>query len=363
MPHVDLVERPVVGGASRRCTRRSTASRARGSSPRRQTSPSGNQIPISRSADSGESEPCTRLFGIASANSPRSDAGIGVGGVRRADRLAAGRDRALAFEHERERRPGGDEVDELAEERLLAVLGVVRLAELARLAARARAARSFRPRRSKRARISPARLRSTASGLARMRVRSTAMRPGGYPTRARRRRGASPGGERHDVVVAGRSASRSTGTPATAASSGRLQVTHACRSLVVQTGQTRKSSSTSARQTGQCRSRAAEALLHRLDLELALAHVLEVLGRPEEHVDQRPDERRSTPSRVETHDEQRILDPAPRVLVHPVDGRDPEDDHEEDARDCGSRTTSTSGRSRARCRSELAITAASFLAP
>ena len=36
---------------------------------------------------------------------------------------------------------------------------------------------------------------------------------------------------------------------------------------------------------------AREPLLHRLDLELALAHVLEVLGRPEEHVDQRPDER------------------------------------------------------------------------
>ena len=59
-------------------------------------------------------------------------AGVGVGRVRRADRLARGRDRALALEHERERRPRGDEVDELAEERLLAVLGVVRLAELAR---------------------------------------------------------------------------------------------------------------------------------------------------------------------------------------------------------------------------------------
>ncbi len=35
------------------------------------------------------------------------------------------------------------------------------------------------------------------------------------------------------------------------ASSGRLQVTQACRSLVVQTGQTRNSAPTSARQTGQ----------------------------------------------------------------------------------------------------------------
>src|SRR5512146_3580607 len=58
-------------------------------------------------------------------------AGRRLCGVRRADRRAAGRDRALAFEHECERRPGGDEVDELAEERLLLVLGVMGLAELA----------------------------------------------------------------------------------------------------------------------------------------------------------------------------------------------------------------------------------------
>src|SRR5213082_2511967 len=52
-----------------------------------------------------------------------------------------------------------------------------------------RAARNFRPRRWKRARISPARLRSTASGFARISVRSTAMRPRRLPTlpsRARR---------------------------------------------------------------------------------------------------------------------------------------------------------------------------------
>src|SRR5688500_8490442 len=35
----------------------------------------------------------------------------------------------------------------------------------------------------------------------------------------------------------------------------------------------------------------AERLLHRLDLELPLAHVLEILRRPEEHVEQRPEER------------------------------------------------------------------------
>src|SRR5262249_29951043 len=58
-------------------------------------------------------------------------AGVGVGRVRRADRLPRRRDHALAFEHERERRARGDELYELAEERLLAVLRVVDLAEFA----------------------------------------------------------------------------------------------------------------------------------------------------------------------------------------------------------------------------------------
>ena len=85
------------------------------------------------------------------ARSAAQRARVGVGGVRRADRLAARRDRALALEHERERRARGDEVDELAEERLLLVLGVVRLADLAARARRgaprgasARGARSAR---------------------------------------------------------------------------------------------------------------------------------------------------------------------------------------------------------------------------
>src|SRR4051812_25626624 len=64
----------------------------------------------------------------------------GLGRVGRADRDATGRDRPFALEDERERRPGGDEVDELAEERLLLVLGVVRLADLARRRDQARGA-------------------------------------------------------------------------------------------------------------------------------------------------------------------------------------------------------------------------------
>src|SRR5207248_670993 len=60
--------------------------------------------------------------------------------VRRADRRSRGCDRAFALEHEGERWSRADEVDELAEERLLLVLGVVRLAELARRDEQARGA-------------------------------------------------------------------------------------------------------------------------------------------------------------------------------------------------------------------------------
>src|SRR4051812_2533517 len=54
-----------------------------------------------------------------------------IGGGRRADRLAHRRDCAFAFHDERPGRARRDELDELAEERLLAVLAVVLLAELA----------------------------------------------------------------------------------------------------------------------------------------------------------------------------------------------------------------------------------------
>src|SRR5262249_19106033 len=55
----------------------------------------------------------------------------GVRRIRRADGCAHGRDRPLALDDERPGRSGGDELDELAEERLLAMLTVVLLPELA----------------------------------------------------------------------------------------------------------------------------------------------------------------------------------------------------------------------------------------
>src|SRR4051812_8166135 len=56
---------------------------------------------------------------------------LGVGGIRGADRLSARGDGTFALEHEREGRTGGDELDQLAEERLLPVLGVMGLADVA----------------------------------------------------------------------------------------------------------------------------------------------------------------------------------------------------------------------------------------
>ena len=69
---------------------------------------------------------------ISIAKSPRIEPGAASSGFGRADHLARGPDRLGALEHHRDDRPGGDEVDELAEERALGVLGVVALGELPR---------------------------------------------------------------------------------------------------------------------------------------------------------------------------------------------------------------------------------------
>ena len=91
----------------------------------------------------------------------------------------------------------------------------------------------------------------------------------------------------------------------------------------MQTGQTRNDVSTTPRQTGHRRSRSAQLLLDREDLELALADVLEVLRRPEEHVDERAEERRDRSEERRDPDEPRVLDPPARVLEDPVRRREP----------------------------------------
>ncbi len=82
-------------------------------------------MPISRSADSSESEPWTMLKVTSSAKSPRIEPGAASTGIGRADELARRRNGFLAFKHGGYERAARDELDELAEERLLGVLGVV----------------------------------------------------------------------------------------------------------------------------------------------------------------------------------------------------------------------------------------------
>ena len=64
------------------------------------------------------------------AKSPRIEPVRGLERVRGADHLAGGLDRLVALEHHRDERAGGDELDELAEERLAVVLGVVLLGQV-----------------------------------------------------------------------------------------------------------------------------------------------------------------------------------------------------------------------------------------
>ena len=166
-------------------------------------------------------------------------AGPRVGRVRRAHRHSHRRDRALTLEHEREGRPRRDEVDELAEERLLGVLCVMLLRQPLVDVQQLRVL-YLEPRASKRPRISPASPRPIASGLIRTSVCSAAI--GGatlLATRCRRRRadalewreaGSAPG----SIGVS------QYGHACQSGSSGGLQFVHACRSRVVHTGQTRK---------------------------------------------------------------------------------------------------------------------------
>ena len=147
------------------------------------------------------------LFCTSRAKSPRMRAGGGlhrVGGAgQRAERL----DRPRALDHQGHQRAAGDELDQRAEERALAVLGVVRLGGVAVQGAQL-GGHQRRPLRSSRVITSPTRPRATPSGLTRTRVRSvTGRQPTGcrsgaptdaYVARRVRRRGdrrTGPNGE------------------------------------------------------------------------------------------------------------------------------------------------------------------------
>ena len=86
----------------------------------------------SRAADSGESLPCTRFSVISVARSPRIVPGGRVGGVGGAHQLPPQRDRVVPLHLGQDHGATGDEVDELAVERLVAMLAVVLLGALPR---------------------------------------------------------------------------------------------------------------------------------------------------------------------------------------------------------------------------------------
>src|SRR5438067_124487 len=74
---------------------------------------------------------------------------------------------------------------------------------------------------------------------------------------------------------------------------------------------------------------ARQSVLHRTDLELTLAHVFEVLGRAEQHVDEWTDERNQAEADARP-DEEGVLDAAARIFKDPVGEAEPEQrEHEE----------------------------------
>ena len=112
-------------------------------------------------------------------------------------------------------------------------------------------------------------------------------------------------------------ASRSTGRPARSPRAGRRTITHACLRA-----RRADRADDEGRVDPAAADRAAEVvvgkpLLHRPNLELALAHVLEVLRRPEEHVDERAEERREQAEQGCHRHEPRVVDPAAGVLERP----------------------------------------------
>ena len=89
----------------------------------------GEEQASSRRALAFESEPCTMFSESRAAKSPRIVPGAESSGFVAPIIVADDRIADLAAHGEREHRPRGDEVDELAEERLALVLGVVLASE------------------------------------------------------------------------------------------------------------------------------------------------------------------------------------------------------------------------------------------
>ena len=106
---------------------------------------SGKNSAISRSAVSGRVRAVHEVERDLDREVAADRTGRSLERIGRADHLSRRCDRALSLEHHRDQRTARDELDQLAEERLLGVLGVVALGELASRPASASARRSAGP--------------------------------------------------------------------------------------------------------------------------------------------------------------------------------------------------------------------------
>src|SRR5687767_7664063 len=178
------------------------------------------------------------------------------------------------------------------------------------------------PLRSKREMISPVRLRANASGFTRIRVRSK-RRPfvwSGADCRLLLRGRGAPAARCRlaDLGLAVR-ADLPTRVERLAARAARLlqpaQAAWAAEEALLDV-----EVAIGAREVVHV----GEPRLRSGDLELALAPILEELRRPDDHVDDRADEREERRGRRAPH-EHRVFDPPLRVRVGPVDEREVED--------------------------------------
>ena len=124
---------------------------------------------------------------------------------------------------------------------------------------------------------------------------------------------------------------RSTGRPSSAGRAACRSSRTAPCSLRRQLGQRRKLGSTScAAVAGSAGCRAARGAPRRPAISSSRSsHVLEVLRRAHDRVDDRPDEREQR-GRRRAADQHRVVDAPARVRVGPVDQREPDHDQEED---------------------------------
>src|SRR4051812_19319572 len=178
-----------------------------------------------------------------------------------------------------------------------------------------------RPLRSKREMISPLRPRAKASGLTRMSVLSI----GGGRLPAHFERGSADGSAPRrcrNRRLAVRAHAPAWIERATAALARILQLAHAMRA------DEERPLDVALAVRARERLELGQPRLGRRDLELALADVLEVFGRPYDQVDERAHEREQRRDRRRA-DQHRVVDSPASIRVGPPHERQPGDDEEE----------------------------------